>query len=186
MLGRSLAGCCAADGPAPDTDRGTSAGIERFRPPAGMRSRVWILTLLLIGTAVGGLETPGRWISRGPDGWALGTLTIDPSNSLVLYATAPRGLYRSLDGGESWRSLYLTNDPPGAGLSGFTIEMRDPKHLILASDEGFVQSRDGGATWILTAPPAPPPIRPGPMRFYLVEFDAFDSEAFYAAAQVRN
>ncbi|HTO92539.1 MAG TPA: hypothetical protein VMJ70_15515 [Candidatus Sulfotelmatobacter sp.] len=96
-------------------------------------------------------------------------LAMDPSNSRVLYASMWQvirtpwslesggqgsGLYRSTDGGDSWKLLKGTGLPGGVvGRIGVTISPADPNRVwaIVESDKGGVyRSDDGGRTWSRT------------------------------------
>jgi hypothetical protein len=82
----------------------------------------------------------------------------------VWYAgTSPQGLFRSEDGGVSWKPFSSINDDPqyrkwmgtvqdgtpdGPKLHSIIIDPRDPKHLYFAMSGGGVhESVDGGRTW---------------------------------------
>ncbi|MGA9774080.1 MAG: hypothetical protein WBV94_33930 [Blastocatellia bacterium] len=83
-------------------------------------------------------------------------LTIDPSNSDIVYAATTRGVYKSVDGGESWRK---TNpDLQGVFVFVYTIAV-DPSNnsTIYAGiteggafegpNNGIFKSVDGGSKW---------------------------------------
>jgi photosystem II stability/assembly factor-like uncharacterized protein len=82
----------------------------------------------------------------------------------VWYAgTSPQGLFRSEDGGRTWRPHSMVNDDPqyrkwmgtvqdgtpdGPKLHSIIVDPRDPKHLYFAMSGGGVhESRDGGRTF---------------------------------------
>ena len=101
-------------------------------------------------------------------------VTIDPKNSDIVYADlwASRlgpwengwwqgpesGLYKSTDGGATWKKL--TNGFPtyeqGLGRIGFCIAPGDPNRLYATVDSrelgGIYRSDDAGATWICVNP----------------------------------
>ena len=101
-------------------------------------------------------------------------VTIDPQNSKVIYADlwAARqgpwengewdgpnsGLYKSTDGGDSWRKLTRGLPTPAEGLGriGFGIAPSDPKRLYATVDAGekggIYRSDDAGETWYLQNP----------------------------------
>jgi photosystem II stability/assembly factor-like uncharacterized protein len=79
--------------------------------------------------------------------------------------TSPQGLFRSDDGGRSWRGLPAVNDDPGLRewmgsvqdgtpdgpkLHSIVVDPRDPAHLLFGMSGGGVhESRDGGQSWSL-------------------------------------
>jgi photosystem II stability/assembly factor-like uncharacterized protein len=83
----------------------------------------------------------------------------------VWYAgTSPQGLFRSNDGGNTWRSFSYINDDPqyrewmgtvqdgtpdGPKLHSILVDPRDPNHLYFAMSGGGVhESTDGGKTFV--------------------------------------
>ncbi len=98
-------------------------------------------------------------------------VTIDPKNSKIIYADmwagrlapwengiwqgAGSGLYKSTDGGETWKKLTggLLGAAEGLGRIGFSIAPGNPKHLYACVDAakggGFYGSDDGGETWTM-------------------------------------
>ncbi len=94
-------------------------------------------------------------------------LAMDPTNPRILYASFWRvrrtpyslesggegsGLYKSVDGGESWELLSENEGfPTGTlGIIGITVSPTNNKNLyamVEAEDGGLYRSRDGGETW---------------------------------------
>jgi hypothetical protein len=95
------------------------------------------------------------------------TFWLAPANANepdVWYAgTSPQGLFRSEDGGVTWKPHSMINDDPqyrtwmgtvqdgtpdGPKLHSIIVDPRDPKHLYFAMSGGGVhESRDGGRTF---------------------------------------
>jgi hypothetical protein len=107
-----------------------------------------------------GIEGDG-WISLGPVNGAgrASSLAPHPTNpSIVLAGSASGGVWKTVDGGETW---YPTTD----GLSDLAVGAvafapSDPDIVYLGSGEGdtfeipgigLLRSEDGGETWILPA-----------------------------------
>lgn len=93
------------------------------------------------------------WLTPGP-----------ASEPDVWYAgTSPQGLFRSADGGVTWKPFSSINDDPqfrewmgsaqdgtpdGPKLHSIIIDPRDSRHLYIAMSGGGVhESMDGGRTW---------------------------------------
>lgn len=82
-----------------------------------------------------------------------------PKQKKVMYAgTAPGGLFRSEDSGNSWQPVAGLNEhptrkdwSPGAGgmcLHSFQIDPHDPKKMYVAiSAAGSFRTDDGGESW---------------------------------------
>ncbi|MEL7145960.1 MAG: T9SS type A sorting domain-containing protein [Bacteroidota bacterium] len=115
----------------------------------------------------------GEWKALGPteySGMASGhngglgrvnVVEVDPTNSNILYVgTAGGGLWRSLDGGNSWTPL--TDGIPRIGISGIAIDYSSPASnrtiYVLTGDGngghnssvGVFKSMDNGRTWYST------------------------------------
>ena len=113
------------------------------------------------------------------------SLTVDPSNASILYATNSGGLFGSGDGGSTWRLLH-------AGVSQFrgwsgkiveplTIDRRDSRHLLLSTGKTLIESHDGGQSWTELAVPSAPY---GLILTALfgAAFDPFDRGTLYVAS----
>jgi len=94
------------------------------------------------------LQDPGiTWVT---------TLTIDPLNSNIVYATSQgfdecggETLYKSVDGGMSWSQSLFSNIGVAAGcILSLAVDPRNTNHLYAAFQRGGVfKSMDAGATW---------------------------------------
>jgi photosystem II stability/assembly factor-like uncharacterized protein len=106
-----------------------------------------------------------RWERLGfPDrGAVVWSLAFHPTRPKVMYAgTAPVALYRSEDGGDTWKKLRGARSPEhcnmGAGFPTRTtriaIDAARPDDVYAALEvSGMIASRDGGETWAdLSAP----------------------------------
>ena len=102
---------------------------------------------------------------------AIGTITIDPKNENVVYVAAmgkifgpnkDRGVYKSTDGGGTWKNILYINDSTGCA----DIKMDPSNSLVLyatmwqaqrtpyslssgGKNTGLYKSSDGGETWKL-------------------------------------
>lgn len=105
------------------------------------------------------LEGPASWrlVSRLPDApLAIATGT-DPE--LIYLATVTAGLYRSLDGGETWEHVQFgLRTPTQLSVTAIVVDPQNPLHVYLALAAqgtkpgvkdalGIFLSKNGGATW---------------------------------------
>ena len=95
---------------------------------------------------------------------SIGAIAVAPSDPNILYVGSGEGLhrpdlsvgdgiYRSADGGRTWRHLGLTD---GQQIPELAVDPEDPNRLFAAvlghpygpsEERGIYRSRDGGATW---------------------------------------
>lgn len=122
--------------------------------------RSQIFKILLAGVLLLALESrnPARaasspWTPFGPGGGSVRSLAVDSGNSAVVYAvagepgTTPGTLYKSTDGGDTWKALA------GSRLQVVAISP-DQHATVYAAGDRLLRSRDGGQTW--TDFPLPP------------------------------
>ena len=116
-----------------------------------MGGKLWwrtvIASALLLGTGTRSQAGRDIWTSSGPDGGEVVAVATSPSDPMTLYAAKRAGgMFRSTDGGASWRSA-------DTGLAGITtrallVSPTDPRTVYLATMEhGVYKTTDGGLTW---------------------------------------
>ena len=115
--------------------------------------------VVYVGTQDGpyrSLDGGGRWERLGfPERAVVWTLEFDPTRPNVLYAgTAPFALYRSEDGGDTWRKLANAVSPDHCPMDfptraiGLAINPSNPDELYAAIEvSGVLRSADAGETW---------------------------------------
>jgi photosystem II stability/assembly factor-like uncharacterized protein len=88
---------------------------------------------------------------NGSDVWRI---AIDPVNPDIIFAgTRPAALYRSVDGGRTWRKLpaEIVDECPNVGVPRVTALTVDPSdHRVVWAGievDGLRRSTDGGETW---------------------------------------
>src|SRR5262245_52288873 len=115
--------------------------------------------VIYVGTQAG----PYRSTDRGerwqrlefPDGTEVWSILVHPLDPRLLYAgTSPVGVFRSEDGGDTWRRLARTAQPERIKMSFACRVMRlaadpgRPDDLYATLEVGGVmRSRDGGESW---------------------------------------
>ena len=157
-----------------------------FRTRALARS---VFALLVAGGLSASAHAAPRWAPIGPVGGVVSRLAQAPSDLSRLYAsTYPSGLFRSRDGGSSWKSIDRGFE--GAEVHGFDVDPRDPDVLLIftqtlgPSPSQVWRSEDGGATW--EAAKRPPQDQNLGVVVNEFLFDAADSRTVYAATTRRN
>jgi photosystem II stability/assembly factor-like uncharacterized protein len=98
-----------------------------------------------------------RWTALDfPDrGMTVWSFLFDPRDPSVLYAgTAPAAVYKSVDGGDTWRRLSALSAPGHVKMSFDTRVTRlaadpsNPRELYAGLEvDGVLRSTDGGETW---------------------------------------
>ncbi|NIW45886.1 MAG: hypothetical protein GWN30_14410, partial [Gammaproteobacteria bacterium] len=93
-----------------------------------------------------------EWTTQGPPGADITVLTIDPIITNTIYAGTFNGLYKSIDGGNSWNIIDI-----GAPVGSTSISILDiaTAHVmsstviyISTSGYGVYKSIDEGLTWV--------------------------------------
>jgi photosystem II stability/assembly factor-like uncharacterized protein len=95
---------------------------------------------------------PLRFPDAGKEIWAI---HVHPKNSKILYAGAsPVGVYRSDDGGETWRRLPNAKQPERVKMAfacrvmRLAVDPSHPDHVYAALEVGgAMRSLDAGETW---------------------------------------
>jgi photosystem II stability/assembly factor-like uncharacterized protein len=80
----------------------------------------------------------------GTYGWVFGQIRVDPKDDNTVYLMG-LGLYKSIDGGKSWRGINYEN--LHGDHHGLWIDPNDTKYLINVNDGGANVSYDGGINW---------------------------------------
>ena len=84
--------------------------------------------------------------NEGLDGGIVQTMAIDPTNSDVLYAGTPAGIFKSIDSGQNWREI-------NSGIKVYNIVkiVIDPSNVqtvyAASGGGGVYKSTNGGESW---------------------------------------
>lgn len=121
-----------------------------------------LVSPLLAGQTVSGNSSPTPIVLRdgkdarviqsnivqlGPGGGGyLTSIVIDPENSRTLYVSGDNcGVYKSLDGGQSWRAM--NNGLVNYRVGGLAMHPKDNQILFAATQGGVFKSTNGGNSW---------------------------------------
>lgn len=102
----------------------------------------FVLALFLAAPVLAGLNF---WSPIGPDGGEILSLAADPQRSEVLYAGTAGGVYKSVDGGATWRRA--SRGLRDAQVLALAVAPSDSAIVYAGTGFGVFSSRDGGATW---------------------------------------
>jgi photosystem II stability/assembly factor-like uncharacterized protein len=113
-------------------------------PPFALLGIIALLLLALAAPAAAGV---GIWTPLGPDGaTATYALAVDPVNPQVVYAGTQSGIYKSTDGGATWR--VKLRGLPADGVFVRTLAIGGGVIYAGTHDDGIFKSTDGGETWV--------------------------------------
>ena len=104
--------------------------------------------------AAAALDRAGAWSTpNGPPGFTAGVV-LHPTRRGALYLYAGGRVYRSTDGGRSWKS----GPPIALKLDALTVDPRHGSILYAGTNDGVLKSTDAGRTWRRSG------LRPAPGR----------------------
>lgn len=107
-----------------------------------------LLATLLVLLAAPAAAGPGRFTPIGPEGGDVRALHVDPSDAKTVYAgTRWGGVFKSTDGGESWRRLPVAPTNDNEAILDLAIDPSSPATLYVTRGGSVLKSRDGGATF---------------------------------------
>ena len=131
----------------------------------------WVRNSVSVGDGIYRTTDGGdTWVRMGlPESERIAAIEVDPTDSKVVYAAAmgrlwaaggERGLYKTTDGGASWKRMLFVDE--NTGCSGFAMDPKHPKVVFAAmwdyrrtgwsfrsggAGSGLYRSEDGGETW---------------------------------------
>src|ERR1700747_3557257 len=111
-----------------------------------LRAAAFGVSILVVWAAGVVAQDQGPGFVLQGEGGLITAFALDPSSSTTIYAATGRGLYKTADGGASWR-------PVGTGLGDHSllavaVDPHSPSTVFAATDTGGVfRSFDGGLHW---------------------------------------
>src|ERR1700693_5134319 len=126
-----------------------------FRRRSRRRAAVLVLSaalgLLAVARAASGQAA--AWTTSGPVGGSVYCVVPDPSRPSTLYAGTAEGVFKSDDGGASWRAAFA--GMPSARVQTIAIDPTATSTLYVGTltpngvdSVGIFKSTDGAASWI--------------------------------------
>ncbi len=107
--------------------------------------------VLYCGTESGGIfKTTDKglnwtWASLSQPYRTIDAIEIHPTNTDIVFAGDGKNIYRTIDGGTNWTTVYTLS---GLGVNDISINHNDPNVILAATDAGLYKSVDGGANWL--------------------------------------
>ena len=138
-------------------------------------------SVLLIGTDGGGIFKTSncgeRWFAanRGLTNLHINEIEVDPSNPNIIYAASGGGLFKSIDGAQSWASLV---DLGNNDIRDIVIDYIKPNNIfVTVRKKGVYKSTNGGKTWL--------PINNGikNLAVKVIKIDPVNSQTLYVGGK---
>ncbi len=137
-------------GAAPTKPRGAK---QPPAPPPDPSKATWdFLGPAPLDVTKGAYSTP----NMSPTGGRTSAIAVDPTNSSIVYVgTAMGGVWKTTDGGKTWKPLM--DDQPSLAIGSIAIDPASPSTVYVGTGEpayragyggrGLFKSTDAGATW---------------------------------------
>ena len=114
------------------------------------------------------------------DDYVLDHIVFDPANPATIYVAGwslydkdQGDVFRSDDGGRTWRALAMVH---GKSVRALAMAPSDHNTLVIGALDGLFRTRDGGATWSRISPENHPEIK----NIESVAIDPVDPDVIYA------
>lgn len=138
----------------PGISGGESVAIFRISRKRTRVSLAAFITALLVAPtsarsaqhgAVTGQTQLATWMSNGPFGGVVTDLAVDPHDPSTVYAGTRGGVFKTVDGGETWRGV---NDGlKNLSIRGIEVHPVNSNLVFAAASSGLFRSQDGGSSW---------------------------------------
>ncbi|MBL7071849.1 MAG: hypothetical protein ISS26_06760 [Candidatus Omnitrophica bacterium] len=145
-----------------------------------IKSRIYVLLALIIANLfliAPFCDASFTWINKssGLSGRKFTSIALDKKNSGTIYLGSEGGLYRSLDSGGSWKSIFAV--PGSKAVNIIAVADNDPRTLYIATGSGIFKSVDSGENW------RPCRLGSGQDNVLTVFIDLENSDTIYAGTE---
>lgn len=89
-------------------------------------------------------EDANDWTHFGYNDTTISAVAFDPQDRDIIYTTSLNGIWRSIDGGESWRMTNSWDMTEGRDVA---VDPNAANHVYLALPDGVAVSTDRGLNW---------------------------------------
>lgn len=103
----------------------------------------WALAALLSQNAGAAEWVP---LSKGLDDPGIRALAVHPRDAGVIFAGSERRVYRTMNGGGSWKQVFSVHGRSNA-VRFIYVDPSDPGTVYVAAKDGVQRSSDGGRRW---------------------------------------
>jgi photosystem II stability/assembly factor-like uncharacterized protein len=100
------------------------------------------------GAGVGASGDTASWrLAHGLPGGDIDELVVDPQHARVMFASSAAGVFKSANGGRTWRPQDLSR----SRVAELAMAPGDPKTLYVGTARGVVKTTNGGTSWEATS-----------------------------------
>ncbi len=112
--------------------------------------KIKVLNLLIVLTLFFASSAKAQWvdISSGLNEIDIQSVTADAKDPKILFAASERHVYRSVDGGVSWKQILGARGEENR-VRFIYVDSLDSKQIYVCTDRGLKRSQDGGKTWYI-------------------------------------
>jgi photosystem II stability/assembly factor-like uncharacterized protein len=101
--------------------------------------------ILLVLLWIGGLDIAqagiNEWTTNGPQRGAVNAIAIDPKLPSTLYAGTSNGIFKTTDGGTTWKQLSMGQT--NGAVASFAIDPATPNVVYAGTSLGALKTTNG-------------------------------------------